>query len=237
VLESFRSESKAASELLFNSNLRLVVSIAKKYGIGTLLDRIQDGNAGLMSAVVRYNPELGFRFSTYATWWIRQSIERELSDKGHFAHFGAQFYYIMRKVNGFLDRNPDKWDDLEAIYSATGVTGEDVAVALRARGLLNPDSLDRKLYDGDDAIDLKSVIPDTSIPDPESVCIYGSSRRNMEQFISLLKKPLDREIITFYYYDGLSFSDIGQKVGLRTEAVKQRHGIALRLLRRIIESR
>src|SRR4030095_6743858 len=126
-----RQGDRAAQRMLIQSNLRLVVSIAKRYhnSVLSFQDLIQEGSLGLIRAVDKFNPELGYKFSTYATWWIRQAIQRAIADKGRViripAHMSEALTKVrrsVRKLAGSLGRRPT----VDEIAVETGMSNQKV---------------------------------------------------------------------------------------------------------------
>ena len=125
------SEREEASDLLISHNLRLVVSIAKRYVRSNvpLLDLIQEGNIGLMKALAKLEPEKGFKFSTYATWWIRQAVERYIHDNSRLIRIPVHMCESITRINKFkrkFDIRNDRQPTVEEVSEATGLPVEKV---------------------------------------------------------------------------------------------------------------
>jgi RNA polymerase primary sigma factor len=216
-----------ARERLIKSNLRLVVSVAKKY-IGrskglTFLDLIQEGNAGLIKAVDRFDWRRGFKFSTFATWWIRQAISRALSDQARTIRLPVHIVETLYKLNkakkklaAILDREPTP----EELAAETGLSVEKVQRLLK----YVPDTISLETPIGEGESLLKELIPDTSELTPEKTAALANLREKLKQAIQALS-PKERRVISLRYglEDGTIYTleEIGKIFGITRERVRQ----------------
>jgi len=227
--------AKTAKNELITRNLRLVINIAKNYvGRGLpLLDLIQEGNIGLMKAVDKYNYEKGFKFSTYATWWIRQAITRALIDQTktirvpvHMIEFYNRVTRAARELTPELGREPNK----EEIAHRLGVSAEKVEEVFRA--IQDPIALQTPLDDEDSK--LEDLVSDKASPSP-----YSDTERNMvtEQILRVLNtlNPREAEIIRMRFGIGFeknyTLEEIGSHLSITRERVRQIEAKALRKLK------
>jgi RNA polymerase primary sigma factor len=233
-------ESVAAGERgraqLINSNLRLVVSIARRYqGHGlSLLDLIQEGSLGLMRAVDKFDPSRGLKFSTYATYWIRQSVGRAIADQGRTVrlpvHLGERLSRLARvrqQLTQRLDREPTQ----EEVATELGLTPDQVTRAEQAA--LVPASLDEAHTD-DGTGSLAEIIADPLQPTPLEEVAHGLLRDDLSEALSHLTAR-ERHILVLRYGLGgetaLTLEQIGQRLGLTRERVRQLESEALKKLR------
>ena len=235
-LETIVTSGQSAREHLIKANTRLVVSIAKRYtGHGiALLDLIQEGNLGLMKAVVKYDFRRGFRFSTYATWWIRQTISRSIADQSrtirlpvHMADRIRQIY----KVNHAMEQKLGRAPTIEELASELNMTVKKVQWIMKVSWL--PLSLESPVGD-DEESELGMFIEDEFSPTPLQSVYQSMLKEKLVEVLSTLS-PREARIIQmrFGLDDGNSYTleEVGQKFGLTRERIRQIEGKALRRLR------
>jgi RNA polymerase primary sigma factor len=241
-LERIIEEGKAAREHLIKANTRLVVSIAKKYmGRGVpFLDLIQEGNLGLMKAVEKFDYRRGYRFSTYATWWIRQTITRAIADQGrtirvpvHMSDRIRRLYKTARHLEQERGRKPTPEEIAEEMELEPRKVQWMLKVSWR------PLSLERPVGEEADS-ELGSFIQDDSTPTPTQSAYQHLLREKMEEVLSTLT-PREARILRlrFGLQNGRSYTleEVGQKFGLTRERIRQIEGKALRRLRHPRRSR
>lgn len=235
-LEAAVAGGLAAREHLIKANTRLVVSIAKRYtGHGiTLLDLIQEGNLGLMKAVGKFDYKRGFRFSTYATWWIRQTITRSIADQARTirlpVHMADRIRHIY-KVNHELEQALGRVPTTEELAEQLGLSVKKVQWIMKVSWL--PLSLESPVGD-DEESELGMFIEDEFSPTPMQSAYQSMLREKLLEVLDTLS-PREARIIQmrFGLSDGNAYTleEVGQKFGLTRERIRQIEGKALRRLR------
>ncbi|MCC6147786.1 MAG: sigma-70 family RNA polymerase sigma factor [Anaerolineaceae bacterium] len=230
-------DGQAAREHLIKANTRLVVSIAKRYiGRGVpFLDLIQEGNLGLMKAVEKYEYQRGFRFSTYATWWIRQTITRAIADQGrtirvpvHMVDRIRQLYKTSHEMEQKLGRGPTT----EELAEAIGAPSNKVDWMLRVSWL--PLSLESPINGDEEEAELGMFIEDTQTPTPMQTAYNKLLTDKIGEVLESLP-PREARILRlrFGLEDGRNYTleEVGLKFGLTRERIRQIESKALRRLR------
>ena len=226
-----------AREHLIVANSRLVISVAKKYmGRGVpFLDLIQEGNIGLMRAAKKFDYHRGYKFSTYATWWIRQAVTRALSDQSRTirvpVHMGDQISRMLRvqhQLKQELSRDPTVEEMAEGLDVSPKKVEHMIQVARR------PISLQMPIGDEDDDV-LGDFIEDQESPPPDELASQNLLREQLENVLELLP-PREARILQLRYglVDGqvLTLNEVGRKMGVTRERVRQIEAQALNRLRR-----
>lgn len=235
-------EYENSKRKLSSGNLRLVVSIAKKYrnrGL-TFLDLIQEGNTGLMKAVEKYEYRRGFKFSTYATWWIRQAITRSIAEQARTIRIPVHMIETMsklRNVSKKLVQKKGREPTIEEISKETNISVDETKRVMKIAKL--PISLDRPIGDSDDSY-FGDFIEDEGAESPVTVATHEMLKDKIEKVLQTLTYR-EREIIKLRYGigDGYTYTleEVGKLFNVTRERVRQIEAKAVRKLQHPVRSR
>lgn len=239
LIKRIKNGDQAAFDKLVNANLRFVVSVAKQYqnqGLG-LSDLINEGNIGLIKAARRFDETRGFKFISYAVWWIRQSILQALADNSRLIRLPLNKVSALTKVNNaaqLLEQKLQREPTVEELSKFLDIPEKQVIQSLKSRK--RPVSMDAPLQsDVDDGGTMYDVIENSNSPSPDSPIMGKSLRDELYQSLGILS---DREIKVLSQFYGLfgeapkSLEDIGHNISLTKERVRQIRESALMKLKR-----
>lgn len=233
-----RQGDERARKELIERNLKLVVSVAKKYrGMGLPFeDLIQEGNIGLMRAVEKYDPDRGFRLSTYATWWVRQAVQRAVADKGRTirlpVHQGERVRKVGRAV-GRLSVELGREPIAEEVAERLGWTVEQVR---DVKGTVqDAASLDQPLSNGDETSSLGDFIVDETVPDTPETIVRGMEAARIREAIGRLPRKARHVLVRRYDLDDSgsisTLAELAAELGISRERVRQLQNEAEQLLK------
>ena len=241
--QRIREGDQAALERLVNANLRFVVSVSKQYqnqGL-TLGDLINEGNLGLIKAAKRFDETRGFKFISYAVWWIRQSILQAIADQARIVRLPlnkvgslSKVMQIYAELEQKLEREPTPAE----IAERSEMSLEEVETVLKTSGKAM--SLDAPLSDSEDSNSVLAVLGQNDEPNPDDHLLDESLKREITISLSSLSDK-EKDILKYFYgLDGnppYSLEDISEKVGLTRERVRQIKENALKRLRKSSRSK
>jgi RNA polymerase sigma factor (sigma-70 family) len=235
-LEELAAEGERSRQQFVRANLRLVVAVARQWTASglPLLDLIQEGNLGLLRAVERFDWRRGFRFSTYATWWIRQAITRAVANSGRLVrlpvHTGEALHRLLREVRR-LEQERGGPAPLDLVAASSGLRAEQVSRLLRHAP--EPVSISEPI--GDAQYELGTVLADASAPSPADTALAGLLPAEIDRLLGILDAD-DRKVLALRFGLGgdepRTLEAVGQALGLSREEVRHSQARALRALRR-----
>ncbi|MGI9547100.1 MAG: sigma-70 family RNA polymerase sigma factor [Flavobacteriaceae bacterium] len=240
--QRIKTGDQAALEKLTKANLRFVVSVAKQYqnqGL-TLPDLINEGNLGLIKAAQRFDETRGFKFISYAVWWIRQSILQALAEQSRIVRLPLNKIGSINKINktfAFLEQAHERIPSAEEIAKELDMTVEDVKQSLKNSG--RHVSMDAPLIDGEDS-NLYDVLRSGESPNPDKELLHESLRTEIERALETLT-PREADVIRLYFglagQHSMTLEEIGETFDLTRERVRQIKEKAIRRLKHTSRSK
>ena len=236
--DAYFMKIETAKHEMVESNLRLVVSVAKRYvqrGLGPL-DLIQEGNIGLMKAVDRCNYRLGYKFSTYATWWIRQTIVRAIANQGRIIRVPVHKMEILKKLRKTentlsheLERRPSETE----LAARSEIKVEDVKMLISLKEPVSLDMSSGKNNFGEEKDPLGNFIKDTTTPTPDAELAKNEMMRGTRKLLERLSQKEKTVLSLRHGIDSESHTleEIGKKLGFTRERARQIETKALRKIR------
>ena len=240
--QRIKAGDQIALEKLTKANLRFVVSVAKQYqnqGL-TLPDLINEGNLGLIKAAQRFDETRGFKFISYAVWWIRQSILQALAEQSRIVRLPLNKIGSINKINktyAFLEQAHERAPSAEEIAKELDMTINDVKESLKNSG--RHVSMDAPLVEGEDS-NLYDVLNSGESPNPDRVLLHESLRTEIERALETLT-PREADVVRLYFGLGdkhaMNLEEIGETFDLTRERVRQIKEKAIRRLKHTSRSK
>ncbi|MBK42839.1 MAG: RNA polymerase subunit sigma [Flavobacteriaceae bacterium] len=240
--QRIKAGDQIALEKLTKANLRFVVSVAKQYqnqGL-TLPDLINEGNLGLIKAAQRFDETRGFKFISYAVWWIRQSILQALAEQSRIVRLPLNKIGSINKINktyAFLEQSHERPPSAEEIAKELDMTINDVKESMKNSG--RHVSMDAPLVEGEDS-NLYDVLRSGESPNPDRELLHESLRTEIERALETLT-PREADVIRLYFGLGnqhpMTLEEIGETFDLTRERVRQIKEKAIRRLKHTSRSR
>ncbi|MDB4306887.1 sigma-70 family RNA polymerase sigma factor [Flavobacteriaceae bacterium] len=240
--QRIKAGDQVALEKLTKANLRFVVSVAKQYqnqGL-TLPDLINEGNLGLIKAAQRFDETRGFKFISYAVWWIRQSILQALAEQSRIVRLPLNKIGSINKINktyAFLEQAHERAPSAEEIAKELDMTINDVKESLKNSG--RHVSMDAPLVEGEDS-NLYDVLNSGESPNPDRLLLHESLRTEIERALETLT-PREADVVRLYFGLGnqhaMTLEEIGETFDLTRERVRQIKEKAIRRLKHTSRSK
>jgi len=238
-----RKGDKRALDALTKANLRFVVSVAKQFqnqGL-SLGDLINEGNLGLIKAAQRFDETRGFKFISYAVWWVRQSIMQAIADQSRIVRLPLNRVGSLSKISKAyrdLEQEYERKPTTKELAGILDMTQEDVAYAMQISG--RHVSMDAPFSGDDDKNSLMDVLPNDDQPSPDTTLMRESLKKEVENALSTLSEKEAKVLRLYFGIDGersATLEEIGEKFDLTRERVRQIKEKALRRLKHNVKSK